>query len=216
MFNFNAFRRRRSAQMVLWVLVGMLAVGLLGSTVAWYLAPGRQAQEENVPPPAQEEVEQPSETAGLEALLEQYKEMYADKPNDLSVLTGYARLEFQLGDLYLRQGKDDQGREYCEQAKGHYAKALGIQEDTQLRLELATVHQVLGEADQAEADLNSILAKEPGNAQALLQRGLLRESQEDWQGAAADWKALLDLPDLNDATKELARSQLKSAEQKIK
>lgn len=215
MFNFNAFRKKRTAQIALWVLVGMLAIGLLGSTVVWYLAP-RSAQEEDVPPPVSGESEQSSETAGLEALLEQYQEMYADQPDDFSVLTGYARLEFQLGDLYLRQGKDGQGREQFEKAKEHYIKALGIQEDTQLRLELAAVYQVLDENNKAEAELQSVLAKEPDNVQALLQRGFLRESQDDWQGAAADWKTLLSLPNLDDATKELVRSQLKSAESKLK
>jgi tetratricopeptide (TPR) repeat protein len=215
MFNFDAFRKRRTAKVVLWVLVGMLAVGLLGSTVAWYLTPDQQAQEDTLPPP-ENTAEQPSETAGLEALLEQYEEMYAEKPDDLSVLTGYARLEFQLGDLYLRQGKENEGREHCEKAKEFFIKALAIQEDTNLRLELAVVCQTLGEFDQAEAELGRILAKEPKNAQALLQRGFLRESKEDWRGAAADWKALLALPDLDDATRELVRSQLKSAEEKIK
>ena len=101
---FNIFRARRAyARVVLWVLVGMLAIGLLGTTVAWYLEPDRQPQGGRVPSTASQEAEQ-TETARLEELLTQYQEMLASRPGDLAALTGYARVEMQAGELYLAEG----------------------------------------------------------------------------------------------------------------
>lgn len=214
---FNVFRARRAyARVVLWVLVGMLAIGLLGTTVAWYLEPDRQTQEGRVPSTASQDPEGQTETARLEELLTQYKEMLASRPGDLSVLTGYARVEMQLGDLYLQEGKKEKGRELFEQAAAHYQKALSIEEDMQLRLELAAAYQVLDDGVKAEAELQKVLLQDPGNVQALVQRGLLRESREDWKGAASDWKKLSTIQGIDDATRELANSRLKAAEEKMK
>ncbi|AFV12974.1 hypothetical protein Tph_c28090 [Thermacetogenium phaeum DSM 12270] len=213
---FNIFRARRAyARVVLWVLVGMLAIGLLGTTVAWYLEPDRQPQGGRVPSTASQEAEQ-TETARLEELLTQYQEMLASRPGDLAVLTGYARVEMQLGELYLQEGKEDKGRELFEQAAEHYRQALAVEEDMQLRLELAAAYQALGAADQAEAELQQVLKQDPENVQALVQRGFLRESRGDWEGAAGDWRKLSTIDGIDEATKEFALSRLQAAEEKMK
>lgn len=214
---FNVFRARRAyARVVLGVLVGMLAIGLLGTTVAWYLEPDRQPQGGRVPSTASQEAERQTETARLEELLTQYQEMLASRPGDLAVLTGYARVEMQLGELYLQEGKKDKGRELFGQAAEHYRQALAVKEDMQLRLELAAAYQALGAVDQAEAELQQVLKQDPENVQALVQRGLLRESRGDWEGAAGDWRKLSSIDGIDEATKEFALSRLQAAEEKMK
>lgn len=86
----------------------------------------------------------------------------------------------------------------------------------QLRLELAAAYQALGAADQAEAELQQVLKQDPENVQALVQRGFLRESRGDWEGAAGDWRKLSTIDGIDEATKEFALSRLQAAEEKMK
>jgi len=86
----------------------MIAVGLLGTTVAWYLGPESERPKPDSASPQEEIVA--TEVENQEALRKQYEGMLASKPNDLNVLTGYARVELRLGILYLQEDDKAKGR----------------------------------------------------------------------------------------------------------
>ena len=159
------FRKKNPiAKVVLWVLVGMIAVGLLGTTVAWYLGPESERPKPDSASPQEEIVA--TEVENQEALRKQYEGMLASKPNDLNVLTGYARVELRLGILYLQEDDKAKGQEALQRSEKLYQKALEQQDDLQLRLELANVYQMM------EKD-GKVIAAEIENLEAL------REQYED-------------------------------------
>jgi Tfp pilus assembly protein PilF len=83
----------------------------------------------------------------------------------------HAQAHFVLGNLYLRQGKKNEGEE--ELARFQELKALGQElealqkkveaepERPELRLEVAKLHQKLGKLDRAENELRLLLARSP-------------------------------------------------------
>lgn len=187
--------RRKIVRLVLWLLVGSLVLGLIGSTVVWYLEPAflsRNSSSTDTPVPSQERSEESptGDLASLQVLLKQYEAMAAERPGDLAVLSGYARVEKELGWCYSVQGDQEQAKLYFSRAASHYEEVLTRQEDKTLRFELAGVYQALKEFGKAEAQLNIFLAKDPQNLQAWIQKGFLKEAQEDWAGAAQVWAEL--------------------------
>ncbi len=209
------FREKRFfVKLVLWVLVGMLAVGVLITTIPslpWVNpknVPGGDRQ------PAPEQQEPQTRLDQLQTLIEQYKKMKAEHPDDTNVLTGYARVEAELGSLYMMEGQQAKGQEVLRQSAGHYRQALAQREDTSLRLELSDVYQSLGLYDQAEEQLQVVLRKEPRNLQAKAQLGMLYESRRDWKRAAEIWQDLSREPDPQ--TKEFAQEKLRLLKDKVK
>ncbi|MDH7576604.1 MAG: tetratricopeptide repeat protein [Bacillota bacterium] len=209
------FRERRLwARVVLCVLVGMLALGLIGSTIAWYLEPGQRAPGSS-PRPDRDEPGSQTEEDQLKALYAEYETMLAASPDDLAVLTGSARVAAELGYFYFQEGKQVEGREFYQRAVAHYEGVLARQEEPGIRLELAEAYQALGSFEQAEQELQTVLEKDPGNVQAQVQRGLLREAWQDWSGAAEIWEALAqEQADL--AVREFAQARLEMVREKLK
>lgn len=207
----NIFGKQRPIVKIgIWILVLMIIVGLLGTTLVWYLGSDeQQRQQSGVEDPASEEDVVVTEIEKQEALRGQYEEMLASDPEDLTVLTGYARVEMQLGELYLQNQKESQGKEAFQRAVPLYQKALEKEEDSRLRLELASVYQLLGEDSQAEEELNKILEQDPGDINALAQKGVLLESREDWDGAIQAWESVADSSQADDMTKEIAKARIK-------
>jgi len=111
-----AFRKQRPIVKIgLWVLVAMIVVGLLGTTVAWYLDDARKIKpSENSSTASSAETEKKEDFLSLELtkqeeLRKQYEGLRASDPDDLAVLTGSARVELRLGALYLQ--KDNKERD---------------------------------------------------------------------------------------------------------
>ncbi|HBG22322.1 MAG TPA: hypothetical protein DDW83_03585 [Peptococcaceae bacterium] len=207
----NIFRNQRPIVKVgIWILVGMIIVGLLGTTVAWYLSSDGEQQQPIAENPASEEDIIATEIERQEALREEYEEMLVSNPEDLTVLTGYARVEMQLGELYLQNQEESQGKEAFQRAVPLYQKALENEDDLQLRLELASAHQLLGDDGKAEAELNKILEQKPGNLNALAQKGILLESREDWDGAIQVWESVAKSPQADETTKEIVEARIKA------
>ena len=207
----NIFRNQRPIVKVgIWILVGMIIVGLLGTTVAWYLSSDGEQQQPIAENPASEEDIIATEIERQEALREEYEEMLVSDPEDLTVLTGYARVEMQLGELYLQNQEESQGKEAFQRAVSLYQKALENEDDLQLRLELASAHQLLGDDGKAEEELNKILEQEPGNLNALAQKGILLESREDWDGAIQVWESVAKSPQADETTKEIVEARIKA------
>lgn len=194
----------------LYVLVGMIVVGLLGTSLAWYLGSG--AEQLKSDPSSSQEGAIATEREKQEALREQYKGMLASKPEDLAVLTGYARVEMQLGVLYLQESKSDQGQEAFQRAAELYQKALEQRDDPLLRLELASAYQVLDDGNKAEEELQKILKEEPENILALSQMASLYENKEDWDGAIKVWERILVSPQADEMTKKVAKSRIEELE----
>lgn len=201
-------KRRPFIKIGLWILVGMIVVGLLGSTLAWYLSPESEQQQQTTEMPSEEDIFT-AEIEKQEALREQYEEMLASKPEDLTVLTGYARVEMRLGELYLQSQKESQGKEAFQRAATLYQRVLEKEDDLQLRLELASAYQLLSDDSKAEEELNKILEQEPDNINALAQKGILLESREDWDGAITAWESVADSPQADEMTKEIAEARIK-------
>lgn len=206
------FRERRFiGKVVLWVIVGMLAVGLLGSAIP---SMGTKDIPKSVPDQTPVSPEIQTETGRLQALLQQYEKMAAERPQDPDVLTGYARVQSDLGRLYLEQGESAQGQRFLEQAAGRYQEALELRDEAGLRLELAGVYLLLNLFDQAELQVRTVLQKEPQNLQAKAQLGLVLEGRQDWKGAAAIWQELTKESDPE--MQALAGVRLKMIREKMK
>jgi len=65
----------------------------------------------------------------------------------------------------------------------------------------------LNELDLAQADVSRALALDPDDADALLERGILRERMGDRPGARADWEHAR-VVDPNSTTADLAQQNL--------
>jgi len=209
------FREKRFfAKLVLWVLVGMLAVGVLITTIPSLPWVNTKSVPDGARQPAPEQQEPQTQLDQLQTLIEQYKKMNAEHPNDTNVLTGYARVEAELGRLYMMEGQQAKGQEVLRQSAGRYRQVLAIQEDMALRLELAGVYHLLGSYDQAEEQLQTVLRKEPRNLQAKARLGLLYESRQDWKRATEIWQDLSKEPDPQ--TKEFAQERLRLIKDKVK
>lgn len=207
------FRARNSfAKIGLWVLVGMIAVGLLGSTVAWYLGSDADQLKPEAASPQQEVIK--TELEKQEALREQYEGMLASNPDDLAVLTGFARVEIRLGELYLQNEKPDQGKEAIQRAATFYQKALKLQDDPQMRLELAGAYMVLGEKEQSAAEMEQILEHHPDNIQVLIQMATALESWGDSKGALNVWKKIASSSTIDQETKDYAQSRVDELQEK--
>ena len=209
------FREKRFfAKLVLWVLVGMLAVGVLITTIPSLPWVNTGSVPDGARQPAPEQQEQQTRLDQLQQLIEQYKKMSAERPGDTNVLTGYARVEAELGRLYMIEGQQAKGQEVLRQSAEHYRQVLARTEDTSLRLELADVYQLLGSYDQAGEQLQAVLQKEPRNLQAKARLGMLYESRQDWKRAAEVRHELAGEPDPQ--TKEFARERLRLLKDKVK
>jgi tetratricopeptide (TPR) repeat protein len=214
----SALRKQRPIVRVgLWVLVIMIAVGLLGTTVAWYLDDtGELKQTGSSAKPETEQQDLVSlELKKQQELSKQYEGMRASDPDDLAVLTGSARVELTLGALYLQDDNKEKGQEAFQRAVELYQQALGQQDDLELRLELSSAYQYLDDYEKAEAELQKVLDQDPDNIKAVTQLGMLLETKEDWEGALNIWEQVASSDDVEELTKEFAQSRVEEIKKKI-
>lgn len=205
-------KRNTFIRVGLWVLVGMISLGLLGTSVAWYLGSASERPRRDSAAPQKDVIA--AERENQEALRKQYEGMLNSKPDDLAVLTGYARVEMSLGELYLQEEDEAGGREAFQRSAELYRKALEQQDAPQLRLELANVYQMLQEASKAEGELQKVLQEDPENIKALAQMGILLESREDWDGAIKIWEKISSSPQADQMTRLYAKSHVEEIQQK--
>jgi regulator of sirC expression with transglutaminase-like and TPR domain len=65
----------------------------------------------------------------------------------------------------------------------------------------------MGQLDRAQDSLDLALGRDPDNAEALLERGILRQRHDDRAGARRDWERAIELsPD--STTADLAQQNL--------
>jgi cytochrome c-type biogenesis protein CcmH/NrfG len=108
-----------------------------------------------------------------------YKVRIDKDPNDVEALAA-------MGNVNMSLGRFDHAKEW-------YGRALKVDPNrTTTRMDLAVSLRYLGKPDEAIAELKSILAKDPRNAGALYNLGvILLEDKKDEKGAIARWETLM-------------------------
>ena len=102
-----------------------------------------------------------------------------------------ANLHKELGELYLALGQHDD-------AIREYRHALSIAPGyPDLRVRLVTALREAGRVDEARTEVDAFLAKSPGNAAALIQKGILDYLSGDRTRARRAWEEALYKEPLN-------------------
>jgi Flp pilus assembly protein TadD len=119
---------------------------------------------------------------------EQLKETVAKDPKNYGAL-------MELGEM-------QSGRRQFVEAIGWYEKALEVRDTVEIRNLLGVTLYEIDRVDEAVAQFNKALEKEPGNPIAMYNLGIvLVESRNDPEGAVAMWEKLIQmnpgLPDLD-------------------
>lgn len=109
----------------------------------------------------------------------EYRRRVEENPNDVEALV-------ELGNVSLVLKRPNDAKEY-------YERALKVDPSrTQTRMDLAIALRFLGQTDEAINELNKVLAKDPKNAAALYNLGvILLEDKHDQQKAIAKWELLM-------------------------
>lgn len=214
----SALRKQRPIVKIgLWVLVAMIVVGLLGTTVAWYLNDAQKIKPSDTSTSSTETEKVDLVSQQLEKqeeLRKQYEELRASDPDDIAVLTGSARVELTLGALYLQKDNKEKGMEAFQRAVDFYQQVLDQQENPDLRLELSSAYQYMGDYEKAQAQLEMVLDQNPKNIKAMTQLGMLLEEKEDWQGALEIWEQVAASDDVEELTREFAKSRIEEIKKK--
>lgn len=214
----SALRKQRPIVKIgLWVLVAMIVVGLLGTTVAWYLNDAGKIKPSDTSTSSTETEKVDLVSQQLEKqeeLRKQYEELRASDPDDIAVLTGSARVELTLGALYLQKDNKEKGMEAFQRAVDFYQQVLDQQENPDLRLELSSAYQYMGDYEKAQAQLEMVLDQNPKNIKAMTQLGMLLEEKEDWQGALEIWEQVAASDDVEELTREFAKSRIEEIKKK--
>jgi len=119
----------------------------------------------------------------------QYRMRVEKDPKDVEAMAA-------LGNANLALKRFDHAKEW-------YERALKVDPNRpEIRMNLAIALRFLGKPDDAMAELNRVLAKDPKNATALYNLGvILLEDKHDQQKAIAKWEALMKAhPDYPHAT----------------
>lgn len=96
-------------------------------------------------------------------------------PPDVRLLRALARAHFLKGRLVTRE----RTREFTEAVKYHTQIISLVPQETQSRIDLATIYMSLSEPDRALGQVNEILGREPNNIEALnIKAEALRETGE--------------------------------------
>ena len=102
-----------------------------------------------------------------------------------------ANLHKELGELYLALGQHDE-------AIFEYRKALSVAPGyPDLRVRLVTALREAGRTDAAMAEVETFLSEFPGNASALIQKGILLYLAGTGRRRARAWEEALDRDPLN-------------------
>nr|WP_298798273.1 tetratricopeptide repeat protein [uncultured Acetobacter sp.] len=155
----------------------------------------------------------PESSASLRAVMaEEAAEAWlsAGNPSGALNIVGYG-LSIRPGDTNLQLAKArallDQGNAGAVVPDLTSLVARGAEAPPEAFVLLASAERRLGQLDKATQHITQAIQREPENAAALLERGIIREQVGDATGAQADWQHVLDLsPDSHEA--DLARQDL--------
>ena len=135
----------------------------------------------DAPPPAATSDSAPPDPELVKAMEEvaAYKLRVDKDPKDVEALVA-------MGNVNLSLGRFDDAKEWYERALKVDPSRAGT------RMDLALSLRYLGQPDEAIAELKQVLKKDPKNAAALYNLGIiLLEDKNDKQGAIARWESLM-------------------------
>lgn len=158
------------------VLIGLAACSKKESTPPTEAPPPAASSE--VPGAEQGLPQDPALAQAMDQIV-QYRLRVDKDPNDVEALA-------ELGNANLALKRFDH-------AKDWYDRALKVEPNRhQTRMDLAIALRFLGKPDDAIKELNTVLAKDPKNATALYNLGvILLEDKHDQQKAIAKWESLM-------------------------
>jgi cytochrome c-type biogenesis protein CcmH/NrfG len=157
-----------------WIVaIGIAAA--LGASACDKKEPGPS----EAPPPAAESAPQDPRLAKAMEEIAKFRARVEQNPKDVEALA-------ELGNVNLALGRPDHAKEW-------YDRALEVDPNrSATRIDLAIALRNLQKPDEAIAQLKQVLAKEPKNAAALYNLGIiLLEDKQDQPAAIARWEAMM-------------------------
>lgn len=134
-------------------------------------------------PPAhiQADKEDESQTPYYDGLVEEYKALLAQDPNNLAVIIA-------LGNAYYNSSR-------WKEAVTYYGRALKIDpRNSDVRADMATAYRNTGMSDRALAEYRKALEYDPGNQNARYNLGIVYAyDKRNYEAAILVWESLLRL-----------------------
>lgn len=160
---------------------------LLGLAVGYFLRGSKTA----IPPHVAAEAAQRSPAAAMPQVTpEQLQQMAAKQAAPLlAQLQAAPRDPLLLAKLgYIYYATRD-----FPQASDYYRRSVEAKDDPAVRIELGRAEFYAGDTAAALGDFDRVLRRDPGNANALYNVGMIKwQNQFDVKGAIAAWQTLLD------------------------
>lgn len=185
--------RRRFSRAFLIILTVLLAVGLVGST---FIGSCKGPETPPVPPTNQDGTDPVPQTQEeqLKNIIADLREEAAQKPDDINVLKGLARVHLQLASLYTQSAREAEAGQELEAAAANYNNALEIDPDNaELVAELALTLTYQGKNDEALEAANRAVNIDPENVLAHYYRGVVLQARGDRGGAVTEWQTVIDI-----------------------
>ena len=160
---------------------------LLGLAVGYFLRGSKTA----VPPQVAAEAARPAPSAAMPQVTPAQLQQMAEKQaapllSQLQSDPGNPQLLAKLGFVYYAT------RDFAQAAQ-YYQRSLAAKDDPAVRIELGRAEFYAGDTAAALGDFDRVLKRDPGNANALYNVGMIKwQSQYDVDGAIAAWQTLLD------------------------
>jgi len=180
--------RRKAQKWAVIAIIAVVCISLIGTSIIAIFPPG-------VSPSAEEQNQQ-----ALKNEYEHRKQIVESLSKQLESDPGNPSLQFELGDAYYYKsgvsGELNKEEFYTDLQKAiqMYQAGLEQKEDNQVMLKLANAALLLGDAELAGTTYESLLKKEPSNAEALYWYGMyFFYLKEDHKQALANWQKALNL-----------------------
>ncbi|GAW93046.1 tetratricopeptide repeat protein [Calderihabitans maritimus] len=214
-------RNKRAAKVPFIILVVALSVGLVGSFTIWsvpQIRVNRAPRPVNTNPP----VTGSRENDVVQKLLtniRQYEQVLKANPDNLEVLVDLGNDHYDLGVIYAGElNQPEKAFEHFAKATEAYQKAISIDpENINVRVDLATAAFYSNQYDLAEEHFKKAIEQDPNFINARRNYGVfLAQARGDYEGAIAQWEAVLALnpsPDVRKDFEELikqAQAELKA------
>lgn len=156
-------RKKRMQRIVMGVLAAVLALGLIGSSIAWTGIGGMGAQ---------------TEPQTMDERIELLEKQAKDKPEDKNVL-------LTLASYYAKAGKVQQATETYEKVLKLDPKNMSVHQN------LPLLYYTQGKTDKALQLLENAQKIEPNNAEVNFQYAKLLAEKKDYQAAVAAMEKVL-------------------------
>lgn len=118
----------------------------------------------------------------------------------------WARVYYMWGSLHRNFGNKSSFRREHRNAIRRFSRAYELDPTfRRARLDRAIIlYREMGLYDEAEADLNALLAEDPAYGLALLNRAVLAQEKGDYSAALNDFHGYLALPDQDEEYRRIA------------